>query len=260
MLNTQHTIVASGLVRHRRFLPRPHQLKQHQHMLLINLNAIASRWSVKHRWSWFHRAGLRFRRADYMQPEDMPLRAAVLEKINAAGYNPPDGDIIFLGHLRQWGMCMNPVCFYFCYNKQAQLHTIVAEITNTPWGERHAYVLPVNDAIESEESRQSNRWQFQFEKAFHVSPFMPMDLHYKWSFSMHNEHLVIYMQLQKGERNVFDASLNLKLKAQQKPDLIAWKHPLQCQRVWLGIYWNALLLKLKGISDYPHPIRSRQRK
>jgi DUF1365 family protein len=44
---------------------------------------------------------------------------------------------------------MNPVSFYYCFDAAgARLETIVAEITNTPWKERHQYVLPVAAAGE----------------------------------------------------------------------------------------------------------------
>jgi DUF1365 family protein len=38
------------------------------------------------------------------------------------------------------------VSFYYCFDAGGTLHSIVAEITNTPWKERHAYVLPVATA------------------------------------------------------------------------------------------------------------------
>jgi len=54
----------------------------------------------------------------------------------------PTGPIRILTHLRYFGYVFNPVSFYFCYDGAVgHVETIVAEITNTPWGERHCYVL-----------------------------------------------------------------------------------------------------------------------
>ena len=53
----------------------------------------------------------------------------------------PAGPIRLLTHLRTFGHCFNPVSFYYCFTPQEQLDAVVAEVTNTPWGERHAYVL-----------------------------------------------------------------------------------------------------------------------
>src|SRR5829696_1463601 len=35
----------------------------------------------------------------------------------------------------------NPVAFYYGYGGGGELRWIVAHVTNTPWGEKHAYVL-----------------------------------------------------------------------------------------------------------------------
>ena len=84
----------------------------------------------------------------------------------------PAGPIRLLTHLRYFGYCMNPVSFYYCFDAAGTaLETIVAEITNTPWRERHQYVLPVA------ERRRALR--FEFDKDFHVSPFMPMEMQYR---------------------------------------------------------------------------------
>ena len=56
----------------------------------------------------------------------------------------PQGPIRMLSQLRNYGHCFNPVTFYYCYDAaDTRVETIVAEITNTPWRERHSYVLPV---------------------------------------------------------------------------------------------------------------------
>ncbi len=57
----------------------------------------------------------------------------------------PAGPIRLLTHLRYFGYCFNPVSFYYCFDaRRDRVETIVAEITNTPWNERHAYVLPTS--------------------------------------------------------------------------------------------------------------------
>lgn len=45
----------------------------------------------------------------------------------------PSGPIRLLTHLRTFGICFNPVSFYYCYDAtDSRVETIVAEITNTP--------------------------------------------------------------------------------------------------------------------------------
>jgi DUF1365 family protein len=47
---------------------------------------------------------------------------------------------------------------------------VLAEVRNTPWNERHYY------AVDGQQARP-------LEKAFHVSPFNPMDMVYHWRFN-----------------------------------------------------------------------------
>ena len=105
------------------------------------------------------------------------------------------GPIRLLTHLRFFGYSFNPVSFYYCFDApDSRVETIVAEITNTPWKERHAYVLPVTGAAR----RGARAWRFSFDKQFHVSPFMPMDMRYEWCFSAPGEGLHVHMENWRG--------------------------------------------------------------
>ena len=120
-----------------------------------------------------------FRRADYLGDPGMPLAAAVRARVRAATGDAPAGPIRLLAHLRYYGHCFNPVAFYYCYEADgATLHSIVAEVTNTPWRERHAYVLPLASA-----ERRAAARVWKFDKALHVSPFLPMQRQYRWRFT-----------------------------------------------------------------------------
>jgi DUF1365 family protein len=248
--------LAHGEVRHRRHVPRQHHLNYAQHMAMLDIGKIPQSLSRPGFWKQLRQAGLCFRRSDYMpgpaaapeQSLDTVLRDRVQRDVGIR----PDGSIIMLAHLRQWGYCFNPVCFYFCHH-QGRLMAIVAEITNTPWGERHAYVLNVRQA-----ETTASGLRFRFHKAFHVSPYMPMDIEYCWTFTVREQHIAILMQLYREQRCMFDAAYGMRIEPLGEARLLrmAWRHPFQCQRVWWGIYWHALMLKLKKIRFYPHPNRT----
>ena len=248
--------LAHGQVRHRRHLPRPHQLSYAQHMAMLDVDQLPDELTRPGRWQKLRRAGLCFTRADYMpapaHEPDQTLGSVVRERVAHSTGSRPDGSIIMLAHLRQWGYCFNPVSFYFCHH-QGSLSAIVAEITNTPWGERHAYVLDVRTS-----ARTAAGYRFSFRKAFHVSPYMPMDIDYRWTFTVRGQHLAILMQLYRKQQCVFDVAYGLRIVPWQQTSMqrLAWRYPLQCQRVWWGIYWHALLLKLKKTRFYSHPNRS----
>ncbi len=100
------------------------------------------------------------------------------------------------------GFCFNPVSFYYCFDEHdTRVEAIVAEITNTPWKERHAYVL---------RTAPGAPMRFGLSKAFHVSPFLPMDMDYDWRFSVPADTLAVHMSNLRGGRRIFDATLMLR--------------------------------------------------
>ncbi|RYZ67210.1 MAG: DUF1365 family protein, partial [Proteobacteria bacterium] len=130
------------------------------------------------------------------------------------------------------------------------LEAIVAEITNTPWGERHAYALPIGEAAASAH-------RFRFDKAFHVSPFMPLEQQYRWAFSAPGKTLDVYMENWQDGRRLFDASLSLEEHRLTDRTLggSILAFPFITMRVLAQIYWQALRLKLKGVPFHDHPAR-----
>ena len=118
----------------------------------------------------------------------------------------PDGPVRLLTHLRYAGYVFNPVSFYYCYAVGgAQLECVIAQITNTPWRERHAYVLPVSEAHSS-----AGSWSWSFAKTFHVSPFLPMDRRYLWRFNAPGRRLHVHIDVCRDEATEFSATLVLQ--------------------------------------------------
>jgi DUF1365 family protein len=155
-------------------------------------------------------------------------------------------------HLRYFGYVFNPVSFYFCHDAaDTTVETIIAEVHNTPWGEEHIYVM----GRATNEHPLHNWRRHRFAKAFHVSPFMDMNLDYDWRFrlpgSVMNAHVVLK---QKGNR-LFDASLSLKQGELTKHTMtrVLLRYPFMTGKVIALIHWQALRLYLKGAPAYVHP-------
>jgi len=205
------------------------------------------------RWLWSTRrtALAWLRRADYLGDLAIPLDVAVRDRVESETGRRPVGPVRMLTMLRTFGHCFNPVTFYYCYDASgARVETVVAEITNTPWGERHAYVLPAHDG-----TLDGHALRFRFGKRFHVSPFMPMDQDYDWTFGQPGPSLRIRMVNRRDGERVFDAALALERREITGASL-AWalaSHPFATLNVLRRIYWQALRLWLKRIPFHAHP-------
>lgn len=243
--------VYEGVVRHRRYVPHPHAFKYHMAQLYLDLDDIDQVFEGRWLWSVNRRNLAEFRRSDYLGPAEVSLSDAVRDCVRLATGHRPAGPVRLLTHLRYAGYSFNPVSFYYCFGADStSLECIVAQITNTPWRERHAYVLPVCLA---ETEGQTLHWSFA--KTFHVSPFMAMDRDYGWKFTVPGDSLAVHMDVSRGTTAEFDATLVLQRRALDASSLrrILWRYPLMTAQVIGAIHWQALRLWLKGNLVHSHP-------
>jgi len=222
-------------------------------MMYLDLDELPRLFDGHALWSVEHRNMACWRRRDYLGPRDMPLPDAVRYRVKHQGGVTVEGPIRMLCHMCYLGYCYNPVVFYYCYDKaDTRVEAIVAEITNTPWGERHAYVL-----TESMNQGTDPRKRYVFPKSFHVSPFMPMDITNDWRFTEPGDALNVHMQDHDVEGSVFDATLTLRRRDITSANLArTWaSHPLMTFTITTLIHWQALRLWLKRVPFIEHPAR-----
>lgn len=247
-----------GHVRHRRFLPVENSFRYRVFMMYLDLDELPTLFDDYVGWSYERFNIASFHRRYFYGDASVPLKQAVLDKVEQETGRRPSGAVRMLTHLRYMGYCYNPVTFYYCYNKGAELpDSIATEITNTPWGERHTYVLD----CQKHEGPGEGRYRWHFPKEFHVSPFMPMDIMYDWRFRAPDDHLNVHMQdIIKGDK-YFDATLTLERREISQGMLMRAlvQYPLMTTKVIAGIHWQALKLWAKGAPFHKHPKRAEGR-
>lgn len=248
--------IYAGQVRHTRRAPVRHRFRYRVFLMYLDLDELPVVFRRRWFWSADRPAIARFRREDYLGPADRPLADCVRDRVFAETGRRPAGPIRLLTNLAYFGYCFNPVSWYYCFDADGRhVDAIVADVTNTPWGERQSYVLPANDA-----RLRGEVLRFRDEKALHVSPFMPMDMQYEWCFTTPGQRLAIHMaNAHKGKR-VFDASVVLERREISALSLARTllRFPAMTASVIGAIYWQALRLWLKGCPVYEHPDKRRK--
>jgi DUF1365 family protein len=234
--------IYEGTIRHRRLAPR-RSFEHRIALFYLDLHELPGLLGGR-----LVRPGpglLRFRRRDYLGPGGLALRDAVCDTVQADVGHRPRGPIRVLTQLRSFGHCFNPVSFYYCFDGAGErVDALVAEVTNTPWGERVAYVIP--------------RGRGDVAKALHVSPFMAMDHRYGVRAGVPGERLAIHIESRRNDAPAFDATLALRRRELTRGAAarLALRYPFANVRVLALIYGHAVGLKLAGAPVHRHPARS----
>lgn len=248
-----NSAVYFGHIRHRRFSPVENAFRYRVVMMYLDLAEVGTVFDGRLLWSYERPNVASWRRQDFIGPRDMPLDEAVRYRARHQGGIEVRGPIRMLARLRYFGLPFTPVTFYYCFDESdSRVEAIVAEITNIPWRERHAYVL-----TEAMNEASGPRKRYRMSKRFHVSPFMPMDIEYDWRFTEPGENLNIHMIDYREGKKVFDATLTLKRHPITGGSLAKalWLNPVTTVGVPTGIHWQALKLWLKKSPFYGHPQR-----
>jgi hypothetical protein len=246
-----------GSIGHRRHAPVTNAFRYRAFLVYLDLGELPEVFRGRWLWSASRPAPAWFRRADHLGDPGRPLDEEVRDLVLARSGFRPAGPVRLLTHLRYWGYCMNPVSFYYCHSPDGgRVEAIVAEVHNTPWGERHCYVLDCRGRPEHE-----GGWTFHLSKEFHVSPFMPMDVDYVWRLTAPGRTLAVHMENRVAGRTVFEATMLLQHRPITSRNLAAAlvRHPFMTGKVIAAIYWQALRLWAKRCPYHPHPGEPRTR-
>ncbi len=238
----------TGTIRHRRTSPKRHDFSYRLFMVLVELKEVDEVLRVPLVCSTRCFSLAEFRRSDYFGDPSRPLDLCIRELVQDRLGIEVRGPIQLLTHLRYFGFSFNPVSFYYCFEEDGEtLQAIVAEVSNTPWRERHCYVVPCE--------RDQRVHQHKCSKEFHVSPFMQMDLTYHWRLTNPSDRLTAHIENHDSTGRIFDATLQLQRRSLTTASLV-WtilRFPWMTMQILLLVYWQALRLWCKKIPFVAHP-------
>ncbi len=236
--------IYEGTVTHRRPGPDGHRFTQPVHLVLVDLDEVDELCRQHLLWSSSHPAPVWLRRSDFLGDPATPLADAVRHLVAERTGRMPSGPVSLLTHPRTWGWSFNPISCYFCWgdDPSAPPLQMVAEVTNTPWRERHCYVVGPPGTHD-------------LEKRLHVSPFLGMDLDYRLTYTEPGDRLDIGFSVTGSDGPALFAGVTLRRRPADRRSLgrLAW-HPARGPFGGsAGIYRHALMLWAKGARFQPHP-------
>ncbi|MAD76843.1 MAG: DUF1365 domain-containing protein [Rheinheimera sp.] len=244
--------VYCGVVGHKRFIPKPHGFHYTYHAYWLDCEALSTESLSQVGINYEVFGAISYRRRDYL-PGNNTLSAAVQNKVRELGGVKPVVSVYLLTPLANWGYYFSPITLYYCYDSDGAFCYLLAEVSNTPWNERHYYLQKID-------SQSSDPGFYQHDKAFHVSPFNPMDMQYRWQIPAPASELYCSITNIKAQQAVFSAWIKLKRvtlnNANRRRILI--RHPWQNVQVMWRIYWQALKLFVKRVPLHQHP-KSREK-
>jgi DUF1365 family protein len=241
-MQATESAIYSGKVSHRRVYPKLHAFDYDIFLYWLKLSELStlSQQVKGFADARIKRAIVSFRRSDYLGNPDLPLEQAALARMEELHGDTLSGDVFLLGQVRTFGLYFSPVNFYYLRGPCGTFTHMLAEVSNTPWNQRHHYLVDLQD-------------QKDCDKAFHVSPFNPVDMTYHWRVAQPNENLRLHLSCSQETKH-FEAALDMKRVPLNSQSL---RHsllsiPSMTIKTVAGIYWQALKLFIKRVPIYTH--------
>ena len=241
--------IYKGQVKHQRFKPRMHEFTYSLFMMYVDLNELPNIFKPNWLWSVNVPGVASFHRKDHYGDPSVTLSDSIRNLVSEKTGHRPKGPIRLLTHFRYFGYVFNPLSLYFCYDEfDSTVEYVVAEVMNTPWKEQYCYVL-------SNDQNDTKCLSISHPKEFHVSPFMDLNMEYRWNIQFPNKSLNVQIENWQGDKKIFCAAIDLQKTEISSTNLknVLLQFPIMTLKVISAIHFEALKLWIKGNVYVPHP-------
>ena len=235
-----------GEVRHLRLRPKRHELRYSVFMLLLELDQLEAIARTLGFFSVDRGNIFCLYQRDHGDGSSTPLREQIAARLRAGGLSWDGGPIRMLFMPRMFGYAFNPLTVYYCHQRDNSLAAVLYEVHNT-FGERHSYLLMAGG--ESEPYRQ------QIDKRFYVSPFLGMDMTYRFEVWLPQQVLRLAIRGEDEAGTLIATSFVARRHPLNNRELLKalLSFPFLGLKVWGGIHLEAFKLWRKGIALNTRP-------
>ena len=240
--------LATGRVWHQRKVPFEHRFDYPMWLVWCDLDQVDELLDLSPWWGRAWRPVV-FRDDDFVDDSKTPLAQKVRRKAAELGLHWQQGRVCMLGQWRTLGTLFNPLVLYLHFpDGEDQPDSMLAEVQNTPWKEKHFYSLPLKHY-------DYGALEVDHEKTFHVSPFLPMALRYHWRLHVAFPDVRLILKDKCDDEVVFIAGLDLTLLHPETSLMrnVIVRMGARGFATLKGIYWQAFKLWRKGARFYGHP-------
>jgi uncharacterized protein len=189
------------------------------------------------RWNLFS-----FYKKDHLDLGKSTLKENILEYLKEFTLNEVVEKIVLISNIRILGYTFNPVCFYYCYDKDKNLVCAIAEVHNT-FGEMKPFLFTNTDR------NQDGFFHKRYTKFFYVSPFQDLETDFEFKMYPPNENLRIEIDDWQENKKVFLSTYKGIKKEFSTYQLLFhfFRFPLVTIHIIVMIHFQALKLYLKKV-------------
>lgn len=242
---------------HHRLIPRKNHFIYKSYNVLVNVNDL----SCLNSWIFGHNKFRIFSiyEKDYGYQTSMSFQDW-LDDLQQKFQIPID-NVSLMTMPRLMGYFFNPVSFWFFKDSQGKLIAVIADVNNT-FGENHHYLI-AHPSLEQITSQTS----YDAKKIFHVSPFLPVEGHYKFRFHIPpfnqglEEKIGIWINYYEKGKETLLTSVIGTIKPLKNKDLVCGllRHFILPLKVLWLIHYQAIRLFLKRIPFHKKPAPPKER-